>query len=34
MDISTIIPIYNNELTIEELYSELTETFEKLGKSY
>ena len=34
MDISTIIPIYNNESTIEELYLGLTETFEKLGKSY
>lgn len=34
MDISTIIPIYNNELTIEELYNGLTDVFEDLGKSY
>ena len=34
MDISTVIPVYNNELTINELYVGLTDVFEKLGKSY
>lgn len=34
MDISTIVPIYNNESTIEDLYKGLTDVFEDLGKSY
>ncbi|PIR42462.1 hypothetical protein CO058_02675 [candidate division WWE3 bacterium CG_4_9_14_0_2_um_filter_35_11] len=34
MDISTVVPIYNNESTIEELYKGLTDVFENIGKSY
>jgi len=34
MDISTVIPVFNNESTIQELYIGLTEVFEKLENSY
>ena len=32
--ISVVIPVYNEEETLEELYRRLTQTLDKLGKSY
>src|SRR3990167_6108385 len=32
--ISVVIPVYNEEQTLEELYRRLTQTLDKLGKSY
>jgi glycosyltransferase involved in cell wall biosynthesis len=34
MDFSIIIPVYNSEETIEELFNGIKKTFEDLGKSY
>lgn len=34
MDFSVIIPVYNSEQTLQELFLGIKNTFEKLGKSY
>ena len=34
MDVSVIIPVYNSEQTLEELFGKIKITFEELGKSY
>lgn len=34
MDISTIVTVYNNEDTINELYEKISSVFEKIGRSY
>ena len=32
--ISVVIPVYNEEKTLEELYRRLTKTLDQLGKNY
>ena len=34
VEISVVIPVYNSENTLEELYSRLTKSLRKLGRAY